>query len=125
MINSQLPVLGHHNALAGCQSIVFYHVGWPEPIQGLINLDTGDAFPRARRWHPGCGHDLLGKGFAAFELGRGSRRAEAGHAFRAYRIGNSSNQRRLGSDHDQIDAELDRQICDRTPVQRVDTMVAA
>jgi hypothetical protein len=124
MINSKLPVLSHHNALAGCQSIVFHHVGWPEPIQGLINLVTRNTFLGPRRCHPGCGHDLLGKCFAAFELGRGSGRAEAGHAFSSYRIGNSSHQWRLGPDHDQIDAESDRQICDCTPVQGVNRMVA-
>jgi hypothetical protein len=51
-------------------------------------------------------HEVLGEGFAGFQLGGGASRAKDGPAARAEQIGDAVRQRSFRSDHGQVDPLL-------------------
>ena len=71
--SGDLAVGGHHDPLAGGETVVLDHVRRPELVQRGGHLLGGLAQPRGRGRHPGGGHHVLGEGLAALELGGGRR----------------------------------------------------
>ncbi|GMA20856.1 hypothetical protein GCM10025862_28770 [Arsenicicoccus piscis] len=74
---------------------------------------------RHRGRHLGGGHDLLGEGLAALELGGRGRRSEDGDPALAHHVRDAGDERDLGTDHDQVGLDLLRQVGDGRPVGRV------
>src|SRR4029450_3857912 len=66
MINSGLSIMGHDDALAGCQRIVLDDIGRPEFAECLIGLSARQAFSGTSSGHAGYSHHLLGERLAAF-----------------------------------------------------------
>lgn len=125
MINSDLPIAGHYNALAGGQAIVLDDIRWPELIERLVYLVARHTVSGASGRHTGRCHHLLGEGLAAFQACCGCRWAEAGDSSLAYGIGHTRHQWRLGPNDDQADSEPGCQTRDGMAVKRIEAMIRA
>ena len=104
--NGLIGVAGYCDALAGSQAVGLDHHGAVK-LSGVGPGRSG----LGKRFiggggHAGGGHDFLGKGLAAFQLGGVGVGAKAGHAGRVQGIAKPGHQRRFRADHHQINAPI-------------------
>ena len=118
----RVPVVGHHDALAGGEAVVLDDVRRAEGVEGGGDLGRRRADVRRRGRHPGRGHHVLGERLGALELGGLAGRAEAADPAVAHGVGDARDQRRLGTDDDEVGAERLGQVGDGGTVQRVDVV---
>ena len=104
---------GDHNTLAAGQAVVLDHVVRAKAVEGGLDVrlgGTGRDLLRAGGAHAGGGHDVLGKGLGALDLGRACRRPEDRNPALAQRVRHAVDQGNLRPHHDKIRGDVHREL---------------
>ena len=102
VVAGSVAVGGHHDPLAGRETVVLDDPGGPEPVEGLVDLCRCVDDLAAGGAHSGSGHHILGERLGPFDARGVGGRTEAGNARRADGVGNTEHERDLGADDDEI-----------------------